>query len=85
MKNEFFEGVKNESISLVEKNKFSLLYLQDKIHENRLELIQEIVTNGELENLHPSIIYSIILMTKNLGINIDYLNNTYERIKINYL
>ena len=82
---EFFEGVNNPNIDLVDKNKFSLLYLQDKIREKRFELIQEIVTNNELEKLHPSIIYSVILMTRNLGIDIDYLNNTYNEIKKNYL
>lgn len=52
--------------TMKEKNKFLLLFLQSCIQDSDIELINRILSENALKDLHPSLIKSALIMTEHV-------------------
>ena len=80
-KEEYFKGIANIDISLKERNKFSILFLQEYYLDK--ELIESIINDDSFEFYHPSLLMGIIFMTEQ-NHNLDKLRYIFNIIKHNY-
>lgn len=80
---ELFGYLFSHTDSLIEKNKFLILYLQDLIVNNNLDWVKAIISDSAFEDLHPSLLKSALIITDNIG-QIkeahDAAQNTYKGI-----
>lgn len=67
-----FEYLFTTEHSLKEQNKYLYLFLQSYIEQNNIELINRLLSDNALNDLHPSLIKSILIMTE----RIEGVNNT---------
>jgi hypothetical protein len=78
-KNYFFENLLN--LNLVDSNTYILIEFQ----KMESSLITEIINSSELKELHPSLLFSMMLMVQNSGLDNTFLISIYsymvDRIK----
>ena len=76
----FFDNISSSTImkTTVDECEFVLLSLQDEVHSGDYSLIEQIVTDSRLKDKHPSIIWSIQIVTNNLGIDLSFLMEIYR-------
>ncbi len=73
--------------NLVEKNKFILLKFQSFIYDSKINLLNDIMMDEKLLHFHPSCLWAITLMTKNVKDVNDALTRVHEiynKVKKNY-
>jgi len=56
------ECLSDETLSLKDRNKLLLLFLQRLIKENKIDVIHKLLPNEKLEELHPSLKKSFQIM-----------------------
>jgi len=76
----FFERIFAKEESMIDKNEFVFLFLQNEISKNNMEIINGILSDtSAIGDLKPSLIKSILIMTKNVdGVDskaYNYLEN----------
>lgn len=64
----FFSRIFGKDESMIDKNEFVFLFLQNEISKNNMAIINRILSDtSAIVDLKPSIIKSILIMTKNLA------------------
>jgi hypothetical protein len=80
---QFYEKLFSLDTNLVVMNKFVLLEFQSLIYSD-INIIQDIINDEKIETLHPSILMSMKIMTKNLNVDKTYLNEQFNIISKNH-
>jgi hypothetical protein len=63
----FFELLFSDKKSMKEKNKHLILEFQDYISRDCINLVNDILADHALEDLHPSLIKSALIMTSSIA------------------
>lgn len=68
---------------MVDKNSYCLRFFKNSLNNRNFEVLIDIMSSNLLGNLHPSCLFTIMLMTKNEKILKDYylmVNNIYDKL-----
>ena len=71
-----FEYLFTTEDSLKEQNKYLFLFLQSYIQQNNTEILNRLLSDNALSDLHPSLLKSILIMTEHL----EDVNNNRESV-----
>lgn len=63
----FYNSLFGSEISMKEKNKILILKFQDFIRQDHADLINNILSDSALADLHPSLIKSALIMTSGIA------------------
>ena len=75
--NSFFQNLfELSNISLVDANTFVLM----EFPTMQNELVEQIINSSKLNNLHPSLLFTMMLMVQNSGLDNVFLIQTYSDI-----
>lgn len=62
-----FEYLFTTEASLKDQNKYLFLFLQHYIEQHDVELINKLLSENALNDLHPSLLKSILIMTERIA------------------